>query len=78
MSRLFAALMSFITAFVVAGSADAKRNKVDEPAIERIEEIRAALLEEDEAIDDEDSRVAQWYNWPNWGNWPNWHNWPNY
>jgi len=56
----------------------------DQPAIERVDEIREKLLQTDllkgKRSDDRDGRrqMVQWYNFPNWPNWNNWPNWGNF
>ncbi|MEM7669090.1 MAG: hypothetical protein AAF317_08045 [Pseudomonadota bacterium] len=74
-------LFAFVSLFAAASPAATKA--VDEheqrPAIERLDEIRGALLEQHGATEeDEDVKTAQWFNWPNWNNWYNWPNWGNY
>ncbi len=79
MNRMIAALLSFFAIFGMASVGDAARQAVDEPAIQRLDDIRAALLDEDATAESNgEARVAQWYNWPNWANWANWNNWPNW
>ena len=53
---------------------------VEQPAIERVDDIREALLAQDAEYlsDDDHQHVAQWYNWPNWNNWSDWRNWRNW
>lgn len=59
------------------------------PPIERLADIRARLLAQDELLaatngPDEgesvgpDGPMAQWFNWPNWTNWGKWNNWDNW
>jgi len=56
----------------------------EEPAIDRVDEIREKLLRNDrlegKRLEHRDGRqqMVQWYNWPNWPNWGNWGNWPNW
>ncbi len=62
----------------VGGEAAASTPPADRPAIERLDEIRQKLLDQDGGPGADGERQAQWYNWPNWGNWNNWPNWGNW
>lgn len=47
--------------------------------IDRIDDIRARLLDQAEQwCQGDDGSHAQWFNFPNWPNWNNWNNWRNW
>lgn len=80
MRRLLVGIVSVAASLLGSQPTDAVVHDPEQPAIERIGKIRAALLAEDadRNMAPGDEGVAQWYNWPNWGNWNNWPNWYNY
>ena len=78
-SRIWAMLLVALSAQPIGARATPQERT---PAIERVIEIRRALLARDQAAHETDqgpTRLAQWFNFPNyWMNWPNWNNWRNW
>lgn len=72
MNRIVSTLLALIAAASVGrGPSDAAtRTSSDQPAIDRVEEIRNALLAQDQVgpVGKEETETAQWFNWSNWRN----------